>query len=161
MMRTIPYTSLIVRPAIFILLWMLLSGNAWHDWPLIVVTLIAAVVASFALSPGTKRRPRLRPLIVFSLFFLKESFAGGIDVARRALARRPRLDPSIMDHPLHLESEEARVFFAGIVNLLPGTASVRLGDSSLRIHVLDQSLPIRIKLRELENIISRLFGEAE
>jgi len=159
-MPAISYTSLILRPAIFILLWILLSGNVWHDWPLIVVTLIAAITTSSALSPGALGRPHLRATLLFSLFFIRESFAGGIDVARRAFARRPLLDPAIMEFPLQLESEEARVFFAGIVNLLPGTASVHLGGHSLKIHVLDQSLPIEMKLRDLETRISRLFDEA-
>lgn len=160
MMTIISYTSLILRSAIFILIWILLSGNVWHDWPLIVATLIAAIATSSALSPGTIGRPHLRAILHFSVFFIRESFAGGIDVARRAFARRPLLDPVIMEFPLQLESEEARVFFAGIVNLLPGTASVHLGERSLKIHVLDQSLPIEMKLRDLETMISRLFSEA-
>jgi multicomponent Na+:H+ antiporter subunit E len=160
MMITIPCSSLILRTAIFVLLWILLSGNTWHDWPLIVGTLLAAVATSCFLSPGRVGRPQLRAILHFSLFFIRESFAGGVDVAGRAFARRPLLDPAILEFPLQLESEEARVFFAGIVNLLPGTASVHLGARSLRVHVLDQSLPIRLKLHDLETRVSRLFDEA-
>jgi multicomponent Na+:H+ antiporter subunit E len=45
------------------------------------------------------------------------------------------------------------------VSLLPGTASVRLNEERLKVHVLDRQLPVMEKLRELEDRVAALFGE--
>lgn len=151
--------SLLVRVLVFTALWSLLSKNAWHDWPLVAAAILAGVATSFGLWPLAVWKWRFRPLLRFIPYFLWESVGGGMDVARRALSPKMPLDPAFIEWPLRLRSEGARVFFAWTVSLLPGTASVRLDDVRLKVHVLDQQLPIEEKLREVENHIADLFGE--
>lgn len=151
--------SLIVRVLVFTALWALLSKNTWHGAPLIAVAILAGVAASFALWPDSAWRWRFWPLLRFIPYFLWASFTGGIDVARRAFSPKMPLDPGLAEFPLRLRSEGARVFFAWTVSLLPGTASVRLSEERLKVHVLDRKLPIMEKLRELEDHVAALFGE--
>jgi len=153
--------SLAARTLAFTALWSLLSGNTWHEWPLIVLVIAAAVAASFALWPAGAWTWRVRPLLRFIPFFLRESVAGGVDVARRAFSPAMPLQPELKDFPLRLRSEAAQVFFAWTVSLLPGTASVRLDSQSLTIHVLDARQPAEAKLTLLEAHVAALFGETD
>lgn len=159
MIRKTAILSLLVRTSMFALLWALLSKNTWHDPILIAAVVIAAVATSFALWPVDAWKWRLVPLLKFAPYFLRESLDGGIDVARRAFSPKLPLEPRLIDYPLGLRSEAARVFFSWTVSLLPGTASVRLGADSLRVHVLDQRLPVTEKLRQLEGHVAAMFGE--
>lgn len=145
----------------FAALWTILSENRWDQWPVIAVALIAATGASLALLPAGAWRWRLMPLLRFVPYFLKESVIGGLDVASRVASRRMPLDPALVEFPLLLKSEAARVGFAWVVSLLPGTASARLDGPLLVVHVLDQRSPVEAKLREVEGHLSRLFGESE
>jgi multicomponent Na+:H+ antiporter subunit E len=151
--------SLVSRALVFTVLWVLLSKNGWQDWPLAVAVVAAATASSLALWPAGERVWRWRPLLGFAPFFLRESLVGGVDVARRAFSPRMPLQPELREIPLRLRGEGARVFFAWTVSLLPGTASVRLGEDRLRIHVLDARLPSGRKVRELEDRVAALFGE--
>lgn len=151
--------SVLVRAFVFTALWSLLSNHTWHDWPLILLAVAAAVAASFALWPVAAWRWRLVPFLRFVPYFLWESLTGGIDVARRALSPAMPLVPALIDFPLRLRSEAARVFFAWTLSLLPGTASVRLDATRLRVHVLDGRLPNERKLRQLESRVAALFDD--
>ncbi len=159
MNRKTAVVSLLARTSLFAALWALLSGNTWHDFALIAAIVLAAVATSFALWPPGTWKWRLVPLLKFVPFFLRESLAGGIDVARRALSPGLPLQPRLIDHPLGLRTEAARVFFSWVVSLLPGTASVSLFPDSLRVHVLDHRLPVPEKLRQLEDHVAAMFGE--
>ncbi|MEX2577496.1 MAG: Na+/H+ antiporter subunit E [Verrucomicrobiales bacterium] len=153
--------SLVARLLAFAVLWILISGNAWSDWPLIAGIVVAATAASFVLWPVSAWRWRWRPFLRFLPYFLGASLAGGIDVAQRALSPKVRIDPALEWFPLRLRSEAARVFFAWAVSLLPGTASVRLEDARLEVHVLDSKLPAMEKLAQLESHVAAIFGEGD
>jgi multicomponent Na+:H+ antiporter subunit E len=159
MMTNFLLRPLIARGLFFSALWVLLSKNTWHDWPLIAGIIALATASSFALWPVAAWRWHLWPLLRFAPYFIRESVAGGIDVARRAFSPALPLDPALADFPLRLRSEPARVFFAWTVSLLPGTASVRLEETQLRMHVLDRTLPFEASLRELEERIGAIFGD--
>jgi multicomponent Na+:H+ antiporter subunit E len=62
-----------------------------------------------------------------------------------------------MNYNLKLANSTARVIFVWVVSLLPGTASVQLVGQILRIHVLDQELSHKQRLRELEKHVAALF----
>jgi multicomponent Na+:H+ antiporter subunit E len=151
--------ALVMRALVFTALWSLLSENAWHDWPLVVLGVVAGVAVSFALWPVGAWQWRFLPVLRFIPYFLRESLTGGIDVARRAFSPKMPLDPGLLEFPLRLRGGAARVFFCWTVSLLPGTASVHLSEARLKVHVLDRQLPAMEKLRELEDYITALFGE--
>jgi multicomponent Na+:H+ antiporter subunit E len=86
--------------------------------------------------------------------------AGSVDVAWRALHPRLPISPSLEEYALHLPSEgPARVFFANIVSLLPGTLSTELRNGSMMIHVLStEPVDAVTELRRLERKVGALFG---
>ncbi len=150
----------LVRALGFGLLWWVLVEGDLREWPLALLVIAAATICSVLLLPGAGLRWRLTGALRFVPYFFKESLLGGTDVARRALTPRLPLSPGFIEYPLRLETEAARVLFVWVVSLLPGTASAQLGQDTLKVHVLDTSLPLREKLAELEEHLARLFHEA-
>jgi len=159
MKRNFLASSVVLRALGFAGLWGLMSEHAWHEWPLISLTIAVAITASFALLPAGGRRLPVGPLLRFIPYFLRESLAGGVDVARRSFSLPMRLNPGLRTYPLALRREASQVFFAWCVSLLPGTASVRLCPTGLVVHVLDTQLATEHKLLELERHIGALFGD--
>ncbi|MNF05208.1 hypothetical protein D3C80_2048860 [compost metagenome] len=47
------------------------------------------------------------------------------------------------------------------LGLMPGTLGVELTDDRLRIHVLDERLPILAEVKVLEAHIARMFGVSQ
>ena len=52
----------------------------------------------------------------------------------------------------------ARVLLLNTLGLMPGTVAVDMDDAGLRLHVLDERLPVVAETRALEAAITRLFG---
>ncbi|MCK7498394.1 MAG: Na+/H+ antiporter subunit E [Comamonadaceae bacterium] len=77
-----------------------------------------------------------------------------------AMALRPRLDlrPTVIELPLGLPPGAARVLMTSVLGLMPGTVGVRLDGERLRVHVLDERLPVAAEAGALESHIARLFG---
>jgi multicomponent Na+:H+ antiporter subunit E len=157
--------------------WVLVEGEG-GGWLLATVIPIGAVLASLRLVPVIRWRVRPIGLLRFAPFFIAQSMAGGIDVARRALDPRLPVAPGFMDYPVRLPPGAARLFFTGTIGLLPGTLSVALvpggledehggeiaeagdgaGDARIRVHLLDSAASSEAKLRRLEERVADLFG---
>jgi multicomponent Na+:H+ antiporter subunit E len=147
------------RAAVLALLWWALSGADFSSPLLVAIAIAGATAASIALVPPLARW-RLVPLLRFATFFVRQSLLGGLDVARRAMhLRRPPLAPRLVERDLELDSDGARVFFAGCASLLPGTLTAELRGSRVTVHVLDVRLPWERTLDALEERIALLFGD--
>jgi multicomponent Na+:H+ antiporter subunit E len=68
--------------------------------------------------------------------FLLGSLSGGLDVARRALSPRLRLQPGWVEVPVALP-DGARAFMGGELSLMPGTLAAGTRDGRLLVHLLD------------------------
>lgn len=150
-----------LRLAGFALLWWVLSEGVKGDLLLaLLFTLLATGSSLLLLPPG---RFRLRPLglVRFVPHFLWGSLLGGLDVARRALSPSLPVSPGLIDLPLRLRSEVARVVFSWTVSLMPGTAAVELTATTLKLHLLDTTQPTEARLRRLEARVARLFQAEE
>ena len=144
------------RLVLLTLLWWMVSGGgpAWA-WGLPVILATALVMPSSG-------AVRLRPLALLALLPLALWLAlrGGLQVA--ALACRPRLDPAtqVIDHPWrHLPEGPGRLFMASLINLLPGTLTLRLTPDRLQVHVLQMDSDTRSELERLEARVARLFTQ--
>jgi multicomponent Na+:H+ antiporter subunit E len=153
-----------------------LAGSAWRRavllglvwWALVegeprsfvsgLPVVAAALAVSLWLMPVRRPRPTLAGVVAFLPYFLQKSFLGGLDVALRAFRPTPPLRPGFADHPLRLVDEGPVILFVNLISLLPGTLSARLDPPSLRVHVLDTSLPIAAELALLEEKIAHLYG---
>lgn len=140
------------------LLWSVLTGANLDSWIVGVPVLIVTTwVASFLPPPGPLA---LRPLglVRFGLHFLFHSLAGAVDVAWRSLDPRLPIDPGIVEYRVTLQPLRARLFFLGVINLLPGSVSAELRDQILTVHVIDVQRPVRRHLRSLESVIAGIWA---
>jgi multicomponent Na+:H+ antiporter subunit E len=150
--------SLLARiPLLGILWWAFVEGEVggWIPSGLAVLT---ATLASYPLIPVGAWRWRVRGVLRFLPFFLRQSARGGIDVAARALHPRLPVLPGFIEYPLRLPEGPARVFFVNSLNLLPGTLSAELRDGVLRVHLLHRGMPARERIEQLEGRVAALFG---
>lgn len=153
------YKVALARLPLFAAIWLVLTSASLEQWPLALLFVTAATIASVRLWPERAWRFRFAGVLRFISFFLLQSTLGGWDVARRALQPSMPLNPGFVEHVFKLDLEEARVFFAWTVSLLPGTASARMGDHVLTVHALDRRDDVEAKLRQLEVYVADLFKE--
>lgn len=151
-------TAILIRAALFALLWWTLTEGALDAPGPAAVAVAAAVAVSLrVLPPGTAG---LAPaaLAAFAGFFLWQSLRGGLAVARLALHPRLRLRPRLWRVPLKLPPGMGRVILANTISLLPGTLSVGFEDDSLQVHVLDEALLSEAELDTAQRKVARLVG---
>lgn len=146
--------------ALLALLWLVLSGGGASSWVFGAPLVLGAVLASLALRPagGRERRLSLAGAARFAVFFARESVAGGVDVALRALRPDRPLDPGFVWYEPRLPEELPVIFMANTTSLLPGTLSAELRDGRLRVHTLTSDSGLAGKLATLEERVAGLFG---
>ena len=159
-MRKRLLTRGLLRAALFAFLWWVLTEGDSRSWLIGVPVVLAAAAATVALNPSSRWRLSLAGLAGFVPHFLWRSIVGSFDVAWRAFHPSLPISPALIRYPLGLPADgPARVFFAGVVNLLPGTLSAELHDDSMTIHLLNGESPsARADLRRLEQKVGALFG---
>lgn len=141
-------------------LWWILAEGRLDGWLLGGIAVAAATWASMRLLPPGARRFRFAGVPVFLHFFLWNSVRGGVQVAGMALRGRAALQPGWVDLPIVLPPGGARILLVNALGLMPGTVGVDMDDTRLRLHVLDERLPVVAEARTLEAAIARLFGSA-
>lgn len=146
---------LAMRGLLFALLWWLLSEGDASSWSIGLPLVILATLLSAQLAPPIPHS--LVGLLRFIPFFITHSLRGGVDVAWRAIHPSLPIAPILVDYPLRLSDEQARVFLANTASLLPGTLSVRLESNNLHLHVLDGSGNYHKELQILEHRVAALF----
>jgi len=98
-------------------------------------------------------------LLQFAWFFILESLRGGIDVSRRVLAAKTRIDPVFYDYSMQLQIPYAQQLFISSISLLPGTLCADMNNNQIRIHTLDQQMDTTRGIRRLESLVGKIFGE--
>jgi len=153
---TVP--GILARTAILALLWWIIAQGQASAWliglPAVALATMASVYFSRTALPGVS----LAGLSGFVVLFLRESVRGGMDVARRTLAPRLRIQPGFKSYRLQLDEPSARVLLLNCISLLPGTLAVRLDGNRLELHLLDTGEDPGPGLLRLEQAIARLFG---
>ncbi|MBA1264096.1 Na+/H+ antiporter subunit E [Stutzerimonas stutzeri] len=143
--------------------WALLYGALWalftggSGWLLGVPSILSAVGLSLWLGIRPWRLS-LTALPGFLRFFLCRMVMGGWDVAWRALHPRCPLQPAWHQYSLASQSPRMRLLLSAMVGLLPGTLVSRIDGEQMQVHVLDERLPWRATIAELEQRLERLLG---
>lgn len=150
------WTAWAWRLALLALLWWALSAGdprAWR-WGL------PAIVATALLMPAPGAwRWRLLVALTFLPQALMLSLRGGMQVARLACRGRLALDTRVIEYPWQqLPEGPARLFMASLINLVPGTLTLRLTQDALHVHVLHHHDDTSRALARLEQRIARLYG---
>lgn len=154
----IGFARLLARAALFAIVWWWLTGNDAPSWIVGGPVVLAATVLSLRLRPQQRWRWRPAGVLPMAWFFLRESVRGGFDVARRAIRPSLPLKPGLLRFNTRLPAGSARLLFAGLVSLLPGTLSLGIEDAVLEIHALEASQGAVAELRALEERVAALFG---
>ena len=155
MLRTV-----FLRALAFAALWWILVEGRSDGWLLGSVAVVAATWVSIALLPPGTLALRLGGLLGFLRFFLWNSLRGGLQVAAMALRGRAALRPAIIELRVNLPAGGARVLLVNALGLMPGTVSVDLEGTVLRLHVLDDAQPVVAETRALEAAIASMVGAA-
>jgi len=150
--------AIIQRSLLFALLWWVLAEGRPDSWGLGVLAVCAALWASLRLLPAGSRRISLAGLLGYLAFFVWNSVRGGAQVAWMALRGRQVLQPAILEWKLALPPGAPSVLLLNTLGLMPGTLGVELTDDRLRVHVIDERLPILAEVAVLEAHIARMFG---
>lgn len=150
---------LLLRTAILTFTWWILTGGVLSSlWFGVPVAILAGLV-SLALAPPRPMGLRIVGILPYAAYFVTKSVAGGVDVARRALAPSMPIDPALIEYEINLTGSAPRVIFANTISLLPGTLSARFVGDTLQVHALDATLSVQTDLRELESKVGALFGQ--
>lgn len=130
----------------FLIIWLLL----WWEWslPSVLGSLILAYSLFRFSRPFLKQDLRLR-LFGWSRFWLRVFFdiiIANFTVARQVLDPFKKLNPTIIEIPVDLETDIGLTLFQLVINIVPGTLTVRT-DRDHRIvvvHVLSSETPEEI-----------------
>jgi multicomponent Na+:H+ antiporter subunit E len=142
-------------------LWGGLTGWAPASWVFGGPIVIAATALAFRFAPAPAWR--LSPLgaVRFAGWFLVNSLRSGLSVAGRALGWHVTLKPGFRIYRTSLPPGPARICFANVISLLPGTLSVEVAGDRIEVHMLDTATGWEAELAELEARIRTLFALPE
>jgi multicomponent Na+:H+ antiporter subunit E len=157
--RSVP-SALAARAATFYALWIVLIGVAPADLAAGVLAAGAAAWTSVLLSPPSPRRMRWGNALALVPYFLWKSLVAGVDVARRALAPRVRVNPGFVTYPTKLPRGAARNTFATFTSLMPGTVPCADEEDSLVYHCLDGGAAVADGLAADESRLCGTVGAA-
>lgn len=141
--------ALLLRAFGLAALWGIVTEGRSDSWGLGAAAVLLALAASLILLPPAARRVSPAHLMRFAGYFVVQSVIGGVQVARLAFVPSG-LRPAFLEFAVRLPAGRGRVLLAAIVALIPGTVSVTLEADRLRLHVLDERMPVAGQLRDIE-----------
>lgn len=147
------------RGILFAGLWLALSAGEPASWPVGVLAVAAAVALSLRLLPPSVHTLRAGQALRLLLAFVRGSWAGGLDVARRALDPRLPLHPGWVRHPFVLEPGPSRTLLGDLLSLMPGTLAAGETREGLLVHALDTQRPVEEDVAGHERGLRDALGE--
>ncbi len=159
-MRFKPPSGFLLRLLLFALLWWILTQGepaSWW-WGLPVVFWVAWMPPIYASPPW---RWHLLPAMRLLPRFLLLSARGGWEVALLAAKPHSVLNTRLVDYTwCCLPAGPARVFMASLINLIPGTLTLRFlpDQDCLHVHILNYRPATLTSLQRLEVAIADLYG---
>lgn len=166
----------VFRALILAAVWVALAG--WDsDYALYgLVSVAAATALSLTLvRPGPVRLPgvpsRVWGMLRLAAWFLGQAFAGGVDVALRAVRPTTDIAPAVVSAPFHLQPGPARELATLLMNLMPGTMVQRtvsdsgepadrpgIEASGVELHTLSESLEPAQQWEKLQRRVADAYG---
>jgi len=157
MMHNTMMGYLLIQIAAMSVGWWIIAEGSMDSWQFGIVFIALAVYLQVKL---------LSPLITpwhpiiglyFMLFFVRESFIGGLDIAQRTLNPSLPISPCWFTYPVGLCPSLARSLFINSVSLMPGTLSVELTPEGLLVHSLTDDPNAQKQIERLEELIAQMF----
>jgi multicomponent Na+:H+ antiporter subunit E len=148
--------ALVVRALLYFGLWLVIDQSAKPaNLVFGLLATAAATWASLKLLPPDTGRVRMGALLLLLPRFLWQSIVAGVDVAWRAFAPTPRLQPGFVDYPVGLPRGSARNAFEAISSLLPGSVPSGETETLIEYHALDTRQPVVEQLAAEEQAYAR------
>ncbi len=139
--------TMALRALLFFGVWIVADQSAKPGNLLVgVLAAAAATWLSLRLLPPARGRVRLAGLLRLLPRFLWQSLVAGFDVARRAFAPRPDLQPGFVEYRTQLPPGSARSAFELISSLMPGSVVSDKGADRIEFHCLDTRAPVADQL---------------
>lgn len=149
--------ALMLRVAGFLGLWLVLIGTAPLDIAMGLAAAAAATWTSTALWPADARLS-LSGLLRFLPRYLLQSLIAGLDIARRAFAPIPPLNPGYASCRPGVRGEIARGALCAVMSTQPGKLPVATGpDGTIHLHCLDMDQKPESELAEDETAFLALL----
>lgn len=134
--------------------WTLLSEGKGWTFGVPTILLAAAAAVALDLQPWTFRPLRLP---AFLWFFLRSTFDGAVDVARRSVSPGLPIAPSWLRYEFTSEDPQVRLLASAFVGLFPGTLAAKVDGDCLYVHVLDERTDWCPTIAELERELSAVL----
>ena len=147
------------RAALFLAVWLMISGWAPADLPVGLAAVAGATWTSLRLLPSGRSGVRIVSLASLVASFLRQSLVSGTDVAWRALNPKLQLRPGFVACPLRLPPGGERSAFCALSSLMPGTLPTGTDQhGALLVHCLDVGQPVAANLAAEERLFIRAVG---
>ena len=147
--------GLVLRLAGYAVIWWILTGGE-GGWLWGLPAVFAAALFNPFPSPASWHW-RLRGVLAFVPVFVWLSLCSAADVAARAVHPRRPLTPVLVVFLWRLPTRRGRVFFANLVNLMPGTLCVGFTRKGMTLHILGEPGLTLARLGRLERVVAKLF----
>lgn len=155
--KTSKAARFLTRMTVFAALWWIIVQGRTDAWLIGLPAAALAALASISLSPDALPRLSAVGLFRFITLFISESIRGGIDVARRTLSPKVRVQPGFSRYRPSLDDSRALVLFINCISLLPGTLSASVHDDYVELHLLDIGQDPVPQLQRIEQVIASMF----
>ncbi len=151
--------SIVFRGLLFSFIWWVLTDGDSSSWSIGLPAVILSLFVSILLFPPVHLV--FNRVIWFVALFFIYSFKGASDVAWRVFHPRLPIRPGLIKYSLQLPPGLAQVLMINLLNLIPGTLTVKVEHNVLTIHVLDIRNDFKTELIILEQHVARIFGLPE
>ncbi len=145
--------------------WLLLSG---HYEPLILALGLASCVVVVAITrrmdlvdhEGHPIHLTMR-VVGYWPWLAWEIVKANIDVAKRVLAPRMAISPTLVRLSASQKSDLGLVIYANSITLTPGTVAVDVEPGEILVHALSRDAAKELEAGEMDRRVSQLEGQAE
>lgn len=138
--------------------WGGLTGWDAGSWVFGGPVVIAATALAFRFAPARAWRLSVPGALRFAGWFAVNSLRSGLTVAGRALGWPLALRPGFRSYRTSLPPGPARICFANVISLLPGTLTAEIAGDRIEVHMLDTGTDPEAELADLEARIRALFA---
>lgn len=144
--------------------WLALSGHYTLYFLLVGAVCVALVVAIAMRMDVVDREGHPMHLTWrvpgYWAWLMWEIMTSAVDVSRRVLAPRLRIDPVLERLPTSQKTDIGRAIYANSITLTPGTVSTDLRDGMVQVHALTSGAMERLRQGEMDARVTKLEGES-
>ena len=144
-------------------LWIVLSAH--YSWLLLMFGLFSVIFVVHLANrmdvvdqEGHPFQLNLLSLFNYWGWLLKEIFFANLDVCRRILDPKLPISPVIIKVPCSQSDDLGRVIYANSITLTPGTVSLEVDESGIKVHALTSEAATVLRRGEMDRRVTEFSG---